>query len=67
MAYRALAVCRRGGCGELADVTPAACEGDLGWCETHRAEVQRVRFRLAAGVKAGMSARRSTEPKERRR
>lgn len=48
MTYQQRPVCRRGGCVRPVSEEPAGCEGDLGWCDIHRSENQRVRLRLAA-------------------
>ena len=64
MAYGQPPTCRRGGCGQPADDRPAACEGDIGWCEMHRDEVRQTRFRLTVGVKPGKAGHRFSEAKE---
>lgn len=43
MTYGFRAVCRRRGCSAPVSTGPVSCEGDVGWCEAHRAEVVRVR------------------------
>lgn len=63
MTYGQPPVCRRGGCGEPVSERPASCEGDIGWCDTHRGQVREMRYRLTVGVKIRSGAHRSTQPR----